>query len=206
MLTKRSFDHALFVVAIVLGFVLCFWAPEKLQELSCGPATVQQSGAVHEQDQTANTNNNKANGAVNPTKEINTNAKQNEPTQINNPPRQSVLCTDLRLTDLALVFFTYCLVIVGWFSLRASERNLETLERAYMFHGYSPLEFRGDQARFTLVMINAGRMPGGVKEVGWKFLRRNDLPPSRSQIDGSSVQPKVRRFPVVLIVSKTVQA
>jgi hypothetical protein len=65
----------------------------------------------------------------------------------------------------------------------SNERNLEATERAYIFHGYSPLEFKDGQARFTLNMLNAGRMPGGVSEVAWKFLARADLPQSREGID-----------------------
>jgi hypothetical protein len=138
MLTHRSFDRGLFAVAIVFGMTLYFWAPEKLQELSCGPSVVQKGGAAHEQNETANRQNQETGGAADLSKNNNTDHKQGAPSQINDPPRQSVLCTELRLTDLALVFFTYCLVIVGWFGLRSSERNLEATERAYIFHGYSP--------------------------------------------------------------------
>jgi hypothetical protein len=68
-------------------------------------------------------------------------------------------------------------------TLKASERNLEAIERAYIFHGYTPLQFRNNQARFTLIMINAGRMPALVKEIGYKFLARTDLPKIREKID-----------------------
>ena len=40
-----------------------------------------------------------------------------------------LLC-DTRLTDILLVFFTYCLVIVGWATMRSNEDTVKRLERA----------------------------------------------------------------------------
>jgi hypothetical protein len=92
-------------------------------------------------------------------------------------------CDESRFTDFLIAYFTYCLVVIGWFGIRSTEANSESLERAYIFHGYSPLEFRGSQAKFTLVMINSGRMPAVIKEIGYKFLTRADLPPTREGCD-----------------------
>ena len=44
-----------------------------------------------------------------------------------------LLCGEMKLTDLALVFFTYCLVVVGWFTLRSNERTAQDIERSHVF-------------------------------------------------------------------------
>lgn len=68
-------------------------------------------------------------------------------------------------------------------ALKSTERSLEATERAYIFHGYDPIRFRTGQATLTLRMINAGRMPGHVTGVGFKFLERPDLPKTREEVD-----------------------
>jgi hypothetical protein len=68
-------------------------------------------------------------------------------------------------------------------TLKSTERNLEAIERAYIFFGYSPLKFQHGQATFTLFAVNSGRMPGGIKKVSYKFLPRSALPTSREEID-----------------------
>lgn len=97
-----------------------------------------------------------------------------------NPRLLSTIC-DAKITDWGLAFFTYCLVIVGWFAIRSTKENTEVSERAYVFHGYSPLQFRNGRATFTLNMLNAGKMPGSVTEVGWTFLKGLDLPKTREE-------------------------
>lgn len=46
---------------------------------------------------------------------------------------RSGLCEEAKLTDVALVFFTYCLVVIGWFTVRSAERTTRNSERAYIF-------------------------------------------------------------------------
>jgi len=41
-------------------------------------------------------------------------------------------CKDFRLTDWALVTFTYMLAIVGWFTLKSADDNTKRKERAYI--------------------------------------------------------------------------
>jgi hypothetical protein len=52
------------------------------------------------------------------------------------------LCEDTKFTDLLLAFFTYCLVIVGWFTIRSSERTVQNLERAFLAVGPTKIEKR----------------------------------------------------------------
>src|SRR6266852_171824 len=86
------------------------------------------------------------------------------------------LCEDTKTTDWALVFFTYSLAVVGWFTLRSNERTAEAIERAYVFPGHSDLSDENGYIRFTFRMTNVGRMPAGIKEVGYRFLDRDKLP------------------------------
>jgi len=44
----------------------------------------------------------------------------------------ALLCEETKFTDLLLAYFTYCLVIVGWFTIRNSERTVQNLERAFL--------------------------------------------------------------------------
>jgi hypothetical protein len=96
---------------------------------------------------------------------------------------QSWLCGEIRTTDIFIAYFTFCLVVVGWLTLRSTENNSEAIERAYVFPGNSPPQFRNRRVNFKLAMTNAGRSPGVIKEVGYAFLARNDLPRSRKRAD-----------------------
>ena len=93
-----------------------------------------------------------------------------------------VIC-DARSTDIGIMFFTYCLVIVGWFGIRSDERSTEAVERAYLFLGYSPPIFRSGRVNFDLAVTNSGRCIGVMKEIGYAFLQRDNLPASRREID-----------------------
>jgi hypothetical protein len=62
---------------------------------------------------------------------------------------------DAKITDLALVLFTYCLVVVGWATMRSGERSVRMLERGFLF--------------LEVVTDGAGGSPkGGIKDI--KFM------------------------------------
>jgi hypothetical protein len=108
------------------------------------------------------------------------------PTEASNTkqnPRLLAAVCEAKITDLGLVYFTYCLVIVGWFGIRSSEINVQKLERAYVFHGYGPVQSREGRVRFSLNMKNTGRSPAHINEVGYVFLDRVELPAKRSKIN-----------------------
>ena len=88
----------------------------------------------------------------------------------------SGFCDEAKITDLALVLFTYCLVIVGWFGIRSGERNTEATERSYFFLGYNKITYDQGVPTIPLVVTNVGKMPGAITEVGFKFLKRAGLP------------------------------
>lgn len=82
----------------------------------------------------------------------------------------SDLLCDVHITDIALVYFTYCLVIVGWFAMRSGERTSKDLERAYVFIDYELLMERNIALKeggifnkpIALVFKNFGRTPAIV--------------------------------------------
>jgi hypothetical protein len=152
------------------------------QEFAC--VSTQQNIGAPKNNAGAQQHNDQPNTSAETKKNPNSTKQNSTSDQIGDKHWPAVLlCSEMKLTDLALAFFTATLAIIGWFTLRSTEQIAESVERAYIFHGYTPLEFRGNQAMFTLVMTNAGRMPGGVTEVGWKFLDRDSLPSGREKAD-----------------------
>jgi hypothetical protein len=68
------------------------------------------------------------------------NPQQTDTESHNDAPNQKVsqanpypLICDAKITDLGIMFFTYCLVVVGWFTLKSNERTLQDIEGARIF-------------------------------------------------------------------------
>lgn len=79
----------------------------------------------------------------------------------------SWLCGDTKVTDILLAFLTYCLVIVGWFGIRSSERTTHELERAYIF-GTPQIDQSQKKVGTTFIEVmlqNYGRTMGTVEIV-----------------------------------------
>lgn len=87
------------------------------------------------------------------------------------PEQKSFGFWDATVTDLALVFFTYCLVIVGWATMRSNESTLQEIERGRLFSGVEPSTIRnnGGLLAVGLSLQNHGRTTGFMKERGHKF-------------------------------------
>jgi hypothetical protein len=49
-------------------------------------------------------------------------------------PRHTWLC-DVHITDIFLLYFTFCLVIIGYFTMRSADRTVKNTERAIIFGG-----------------------------------------------------------------------
>jgi hypothetical protein len=181
MLKIAMRQRAQFALVIIAGFVLFFcllpWGHDRL----C--SSIEQSTSAAEDYDATQQHQEQSGAAILNSKGPNKpqNAAANDIRNVNWPA--NLFCSEMKLTDLALAFFTCTLAAIGWFSLRSTENIAEAIERAYIFHGYSSLEFRGNEARFILFMRNAGRMPAGVKKVGYKFLARSNLPARRDLCD-----------------------
>jgi hypothetical protein len=173
-----------FVAAIVVGFVVAFCLLPVGHDLAC--VSSEQNTGAPKHTGTSEQNKNQAPGSVE-AQSPNTDHQNDERNQIHNEHwPNSLICGEMKLTDLALAFFTYTLAVIGWFGLRSSEQTAEAVERAYVFLGYDPVSFNDHgRAKFTLVMTNTGRMPGGIKEVGYAFLKRSELPKTREEADWS---------------------
>jgi hypothetical protein len=85
---------------------------------------------------------------------------------------QSWFC-DLKLTDVALVFFTYCLAVVGWATMRNDARNVRDLERATLFAGPAATAngviINPGGTAVHVSVTNYGRSPGMLKELFAEF-------------------------------------
>jgi len=80
----------------------------------------------------------------------------------------SDLLCDAHFTDIALVYFTYCLVIVGLFTLRSGERTSRDLERARLSGGPLPgtiAIFPNDITKFVIGVTNTGRTTATIRNI-----------------------------------------
>ena len=75
------------------------------------------------------------------------------------------------MTDIALVFFTYCLVIIGWATMRSNELTMREIERARVFAGpYSNVQPLLDGTfEIGIQWVNQGRTTGILKELCYRF-------------------------------------
>jgi hypothetical protein len=176
----RKLERFLFFLAILLGVVVCFYVPPKLRSYVC-PLPLQPQYRIRIENNQEYPQKNYWQANIG--KDKYRAADKSDQKTNNGDWLQIVFCGELRISDLALVFFTYCLVIVGWFTLRSNQRNTEAVERAYIFPGNSPLHFRNRRINFWLAATNTGRCPGGLKEIKYAFVQRENLPRWRWQAD-----------------------
>jgi hypothetical protein len=108
----------LFAGSIFLGAIAFFLLVPLIRDYSCRPPLTAET-----KDQSTNQTNHASNL-----------------TDADYSPK-SLFCGETKGTDLALVFFTYCLAIVGWFTLRSSERNLAASERLTFFMAIAHCNF-----------------------------------------------------------------
>jgi hypothetical protein len=85
---------------------------------------------------------------------------------------RSVLC-DLKITDIAIAFFTYCLAVVGWFTIRSNEQTVMNLERALLAVGPTQITRYATPPKVTLKLNvhNTGRTSATIFEVCGQFSR-----------------------------------
>jgi hypothetical protein len=71
---------------------------------------------------------------------------------------------DISVADIGLMFFTYCLVIVGWAGIKSNEQTVRAIERPWLFiesisaNGLINL-LPGGKILIATTVINAGRSP-----------------------------------------------
>ncbi len=101
---------------------------------------------------------------------------------------------DLKISDVAIGYFTYCLVVVGafqafwmWRTANLAERSMLDLERAHLFGGPMPTVHRWpDKSLVWIVAQNYGRSPGILKEfwIGFASQEPAGDKPTYRQEDG----------------------
>jgi len=62
-------------------------------------------------------------------------AKEGDPKNEYKEYIYEILCGEIKATDLALVYFTFCLVMVGWATMQNVDETARRTERAYVFGG-----------------------------------------------------------------------
>ncbi len=166
MLKRRAF-----LLWIVAGLFLLLVAPTYWRTSFC-PPQLPKAGAV-KADGSTNQHQDTANAGSHPPvagQPSPANQGSNAAPQDDKGLFEKLLCEDTKLTDWALVFFTYSLVVVGAFTMRSGEAAAENVERAYVFPGHEPIEIAQDgTVSVQLRMTNIGRMPARIIEVGYQF-------------------------------------
>lgn len=90
-----------------------------------------------------------------------------------------------------LIFWTLKATQTAANAAKESADGVIATERAYVFPGYDPITY-SQEGRVTipLVMTNVGKTPAVIKQVGYAFLDRVDLPASGTMLIGIG-----RRYP-----------
>lgn len=79
---------------------------------------------------------------------------------------------EMKLTDIAIAFFTYCLVVVGAFQIKRTEYVMRESERAHVFAGPDDKIVTHNGTRIVAITaINTGRSPAIMKAINASFYR-----------------------------------
>jgi hypothetical protein len=90
------------------------------------------------------------------------------------------LCSEARITDILIVFFSYCLAIVGWFGIRSSQRSAEDQQRAYLWPGFGESEPIAPHGRRWFVRVhNTGQTAGVIQTVYHALVSEDDYKAGR---------------------------
>jgi hypothetical protein len=106
-------------------------------------------------------------------------AKQSETSALQGT-LQLWLCSEARMTDILIAYFTYCLAIVGWFGIRSDQRTVEDLERAYLWPGFGKSEPIAPHGRRWFVRVhNTGHTAGVIQTVYHALVLEEDFKAGR---------------------------
>ena len=99
-------------------------------------------------------------------------AEQSEDGNNNDQRRQPEFSyCNTKVSDLALLFLTYCLALIGYFQIRRSEKLAQGMERAHLFCGPAPpfAIISGNRTTVPFSVSNYGRTAGILKEIYGEF-------------------------------------
>jgi hypothetical protein len=155
-----------FSAAILVATILFFFLPIAAKESWCASRDKQESIRADESTHGDQNAFNYAGGVPLGLKQQQSSARRTSDTSSSYAEffRQSGFCEETRPTDIGIMYFTCCLVIVGWFGITASERASRNLERAYIFAGPHDPVWNGQSTATAISLENHGRSPGILKE------------------------------------------
>jgi len=96
------------------------------------------------------------------------------------------------VTDSAIVFFTYCLIVVGVAAIRSSERTVRDLERAYLSSS-GPLIIGEADRGFKFEVSNNGKTPGTLLEFCIEFRPITEIALAPKYLDPDYARTPYRR-------------
>lgn len=94
--------------------------------------------------------------------------QQRKPDTSNHRWPPTWICEETKFTDFLLAYFTYCLVIVGWFTIRSNERTSIDMRRAYIFGTPQIMDptpgpvSRAGNIAIEIMAQNYGETPGTI--------------------------------------------
>jgi hypothetical protein len=170
-----------FLAWIGIGFLAWVVLPLIVREVKCSP---EDQTAWHVQSYKSAADQKGAGDYYIATKKKQDNASNNKAGTKNQLPAWlDLLCDEVRLTDIFLLFLTHCLAVLGWWQLRSADVNLKTAERAYVVAGSLfgarkageavdwQMEVRPKgslfQGPWRLAIYNFGQTPGYVTHLTW---------------------------------------
>ncbi len=83
--------------------------------------------------------------------------------------QDSFICDELKLTDVLIAYFTLCLVVVGWFTMRSADENTKRKERAYVIAA----GLRGIPKRNTGGWLRDNRAKSSMFNGPWRMAIQN---------------------------------
>jgi hypothetical protein len=109
---------------------------------------------------------------------INRRQQERDTSEINQHPQSETTLCNIRIADLALIYFTYCLVVVGFFTMRSAETSAQQIERAFLFGGGGPVQVIGTHVHGIMHCLNSGRSNAILKEYyfGWSATEPTGTP------------------------------
>jgi hypothetical protein len=166
MLKWEAYERLWFVLAFIAGLVLCFILPPLFREYAC--ALSQQNTIRTEQHDGSGKQQKGPKVLVQENKTQPANQRNYRTATLKNEySAKSVVCGEMKLTDLALIFFTYCLFMVGIFAMRGSKHTVEELQRAHLWPGFGDHDPVTNGMKWFITVANSGQTAGVIKEINY---------------------------------------
>lgn len=119
---------------------------------------------------------------------------------------REIACSEIKFTDVLVALLTYCLVVVGWFTMRSADENAKMSQRAYLvggpFFGIPKknvekwmMENRASKQMFhgpwRMIVTNFGRTAAFSTKIEWGLCPKDEFPkgtPIRTILESASFE------------------